>query len=168
MPVTIELGMQTIHDKSLLFLNRNHNHQDTLNALEMCAEYNIPTGVHLIIGIPEETESMVLETINFVNKQRNIKDVKIHNLLIFQHTKLAEIYHDYHFLSYPEYLDLLSKVIGNLQTDKTVSRLFTSNLRQDSVAINSFPGIKQIWLKDLWLLLKRKNICQGSLVFNIL
>ena len=74
MPVTIELGMQTIHDKSLLFLNRNHNHQDTLNALEMCAEYNIPTGVHLIIGIPEETESMVLETINFVNKQRNIKD----------------------------------------------------------------------------------------------
>jgi len=165
LPVTIEIGMQTIHDVSLSWLNRNHTHQETLDALALCEDFQIPTGVHLILGIPGETETMMIQTINFVNNQQNVKDVKIHNLVIYQKTKLAEIYNNYKFLSYPEYIELLTKIIGNLHPEKTISRLFTTNLRQSSLAINPFPGIKQIWLKDLWLALRRKSISQGSLLF---
>ncbi len=164
LPVTIEIGMQSCHDSSLLFLNRNHTHQDTKNALKLCQDFDIPTGVHLILGIPGETKSMILETINFVNNEINIKDVKLHNLVIYQNTPLAKIYQNYNFLSYPKYIELLASVIGNLQPEKTISRLFTTNLRQDSLAINSFPGIKQIWLKELWIYLKDKQIYQGSLL----
>lgn len=162
LPITIELGMQTIHDSSLFFLNRNHTHQDSVNALQLCQEFEIPTGVHLILGIPNETVALIMETINFVNDQINIKDVKIHNLVVYKNTKLADIYPDYNFLNYPDYLDLLANVIGNLRPEKSISRLFTSNLRKDSLAIDSFPDFKQIWLKDLWLLLNEKSIFQGS------
>ncbi len=161
-PITIEIGMQTIHDSSLNFLNRNHTHQESIHALKMCEEFHIPTGVHLILGIPNETQEMNLETINFINKNKNISDVKIHNLVVYRETKLADIYQNHNFLSYEEYLELLAKIIGHLSPEKTISRLFTSNLRRDSLALNSFPGFKQIWLKDLWLLLKKKSIFQGS------
>lgn len=167
-PVTIELGMQTIHESSLKFLNRSHSHQDTMLALQLCQELEIPLGVHLIIGIPNESEKMILETVDFVNNFPIITDVKIHNLVIFQATKLAQIYKMYKFLNYEEYLNLLAKVVGNISEEKTISRLFTSNLRKDLIAINPFPGIKQIWLKDFWLILKKQKIKQGSLLKKVL
>lgn len=161
LPITIEIGMQTIHDASLNLLQRNHSQDDTIKALELCSDNNIPVGVHLIVGIPFETEAMVLETINFINKTEIIKDVKIHNLVAYQGTKLAEIYQELQFLSYSEYIKLLAVVIGNLQADKTISRLFTSNLRRDFVALDPFPGFKKLWLRDLWLYLKSNTISQG-------
>lgn len=165
LPITIEIGMQTIHDSSLKFLNRNHTHQDSLSAFNLCEEFSIPTGVHIILGIPNETEEMMLETINFVNKNKIIKDIKIHNLVIYKKSKLADVYQNLTFLTYVEYLELLTKVISKLEPNKTVSRLFTSNLRRDSIAINPFPRFKQIWLKDLWLLLKKKSVFQGSSLY---
>lgn len=161
LPITIEIGMQTIHDASLNLLQRNHSQDDTIKALSLCSDNNIPVGVHLIVGIPFETEAMVLETINFINKTEIIKDVKIHNLVAYQGTKLAEIYQELQFLSYSEYIKLLAVVIGNLQADKTISRLFTSNLRRDFVALDPFPGFKKLWLRDLWLYLKSNTISQG-------
>lgn len=164
LPVTIELGMQTIHDESLKWLNRNHEHQDSIKAIKLCEEYNIPLGIHLILGIPGEDKSMILETIDFINKYQIIKDVKFHNLVIFAGTRLAQIYSEDKIIKYTDYLNLLALVLGNLSPEKTVSRLFTSNLRRDLIAIHPFPGIKQIWLKDLWHILKMKNIYQGSLL----
>ncbi len=162
--ITVEIGMQTVHETSLNFLNRNHTHCDTIDALRLCEKFNIPTGVHIILGIPNETEKMMLETIDFINNNENIKDVKIHNLVVYKYSKLADIYQNYNFLSYLDYLELLSKVIGYLKPEKTVSRLFTSNLRRDLIALNSFAGFKQIWLKDLWILLKKNSISQGSFI----
>jgi radical SAM superfamily enzyme len=128
----------------------------------LCEDFKIPTGVHLIMGIPNESIASIMETINFVNNQKNIRDVKIHNLVVYKNSKLADIYQDFNFLTYSEYLLLLAKAIGHLSPEKSVSRLFTSNLRRDSVAISAFPGFKQIWLKELWLLLKKRSIFQGS------
>lgn len=161
LPITIEIGMQTVHDASLNFLRRNHSQEDTVKALNLCAKYDIPVGVHLILGIPDETEAMVLQTINFVNETEIIKDVKIHNLVVYQGTQLAKIYQNLQLLAYPDYIKLLGVVIGNLKADKTVSRLFTSNLRRDFVALNPFPGLKKTWLRDLWLYLKTNSISQG-------
>lgn len=162
LPLTIEIGMQTIHDCSLSFLNRNHTQHDSEKALRLCECFGIPNGVHLILGIPHESETMIKETINFVNNNSNIKDVKIHNLVVYKNTKLADIYQNYTFLTYQEYLEQLVNVISNLNPNKTISRLFTSNFRRDSVAINSFPGFKQNWLNELWLILKKRSIFQGS------
>ncbi len=166
MPITIELGMQTIHDESLKFLNRNHSHLDTIKAIDLCSEYQIPVGVHLILGIPNENWEMNLATLRFINQQKIIEDIKIHNLVIYKTTKLAEIYQNYNFVNYTEYLDLLAKVVGYLSKDKTISRLFTSNLRKEEIAINPFPGFKQKWLKDLWLILKESKIKQGIFLNN--
>lgn len=162
LPITIEIGLQTIHDSSLNFLRRNHTHNDSIKALDFCRKANIPCGVHLILGIPGESDTMINETISFVNNDDNIKDIKLHNLVVYNNTPLAKIYKDYSFLSYRDYLEILSQVIANVDSKKTISRLFTSNLRKDQVALNPFPGIKQIWLKDFWLLLIEKNIFQGS------
>ncbi|MFA7057657.1 MAG: radical SAM protein [Candidatus Cloacimonadales bacterium] len=161
LPITIEIGMQTVHDASLNFLRRNHSQEDTVKALNLCAKHNIPVGVHLILGIPGETEAMVLQTINFVNETEIIKDVKIHNLVVYQGTQLAKIYQELQLLTYQDYIKLLGVVIGNLDANKTISRLFTSNLRRDFVAINPFPGLKKTWLRDLWLYLKTNSISQG-------
>ncbi len=160
--ISIELGIQTIHEKSLSLLNRNHTHIDTINALDICSKYKIPVGVHLIIGIPNEKLAQILETIDFVNNTTVIKDIKFHNLVIYKGTKLASLADSFDFMTYDEYINTLGQVISHLDTSKTVSRLFTSNVNKSNLAINPFPKYKTSWLKDLWILLKNKNIIQGS------
>lgn len=158
---TLELGMQTISDKSLKFLNRNHTFSETEKAINLCKNFQIMVGVHLIIGIPGEDINSLKSTISYINGCNIITDVKFHNLVVYKGTRLAELYPDLKMLSYHNYLSTLSSVISWLREDITVSRLFTSNLQKDSQSLNCFPGNKHLWLKDLWLLLKEQGIKQG-------
>ncbi|MCK4311649.1 MAG: radical SAM protein, partial [Candidatus Cloacimonetes bacterium] len=54
-PVTIEIGMQSIHNKSLKFLNRGHTFKQVEKAVELCGNAGLTIGVHLIMGIPGES-----------------------------------------------------------------------------------------------------------------
>ncbi len=159
-PVTIEIGMQSVHDKSLDFLNRNHNFSQTRKAIELCGEAGLDVGVHLIIGIPNESFNDVLQTIKYVSSNNFIKQVKFHNLVVYKNTKLAEM-KNINSLSLDEYIDILSELIPFLRRDIMISRLFTSNIRKSQIAKGNYEGSKPEWLNKLRLKLIEKKYYQG-------
>lgn len=143
---TVEIGLQTIHNKSLKLLNRNHTFEDFEKAYSLAEEFNIKLGVHLIIGIPDESFENMLKTINYVNSKPNITEVKLHNLVVYKGTKLATM--PYKVINIEQYIDILAKILSLIDKSKIISRLFTSNFRMQEISVNT-TGTKKLWLNAL-------------------
>lgn len=160
-PVTLEIGMQTIHNESLHYLQRGHTQEQTDAAIALCSQYNIPVGVHVIAGIPHESVSMQLQTIEYINQHPIIREVKLHNLIAYQSTDLYKQIENVDLFTLERYIDLLCKIIPNLRGDKVVSRLYTSNLHKTQIGFPVFPGTKRSWMNQLLTVLNKKEIVQG-------
>jgi radical SAM protein (TIGR01212 family) len=163
-PITIELGMQTIHDESLKFLNRGHSNLQTQSAIDSCSLAGFDVGVHLILGIPGETKDDMLSTIRYISAERKISQVKFHNLVVYKNTALAEIVRakKMRIFNINEYIEILAEAIALLRNDIIITRLFTSNIRRNHLTIEKYEGNKTKWMNDLRLKLIEKNIFQGS------
>ncbi|MCK4655269.1 MAG: TIGR01212 family radical SAM protein [Candidatus Cloacimonetes bacterium] len=161
-PVTIEIGMQSIHNKSLEFLNRGYTFKDVEKAIELCGNAGLTIGVHLIMGIPGENFNDMLETIKFVSSNRYIHQVKFHNLVVYKGTKLADMVDEIPLLSISEYIDGLAKLLPYLRGDIVISRLFTSNIGRTQIALGDFFGNKTKWMNELRKYIYKNNIVQGS------
>ena len=90
-PVSIELGIESTSNLTLERINRHHTFEDTITAAQMCAQYGLETGGHLILGLPGETESDFLEHARRVSALP-IKTLKLHQLQIIDGTPLAAAY----------------------------------------------------------------------------
>jgi hypothetical protein len=145
-PVTVEIGIQSVNDKSLLFLNRGHSQIDNDQAIMALKKYPFRTGVHIILGIHGETRTDIDKTINWINSHTRINDVKIHHLAVYNDSKLAEIMSKEDIIDLESYINLLTYFVDNLRDDITISRLFTSNLNRHKKMLNNFPGIKREWM----------------------
>ena len=162
--VTIEIGAQTINDKSLNFLNRGHNFLDIQKAINVLKKYKMRIGVHLILGIPGEDFNDYLQTINYFNSQ-NIAEIKFHNLVAYQGTKLGEMVKksEVKLLNLDEYLQVLLRIIPLVKREIIISRLFTSNVNRTGNAINTFPGYKKNWMNKLAHLMDINDVYQGKI-----
>lgn len=163
-PITIEIGLQTIHNKSLEFLNRAHTFEQVDAAIKLCGEAGLIVGAHLIMGIPGETENEMLQTIKYISSNKFIKQVKFHNLVVYKNTKIARLAktNEIELLSIPKYTEILANLLPYLRGDIVVSRLFTSNIRRSQIAIGEYPGNKTKWMNDLRKYIYKYNINQGS------
>lgn len=164
-PVTIEIGIQSIHNENLELYNRGHTQNDNVNAIELLQKFNINTGAHLIIGSPydiADNNLKTIETIKWVNRQLIIKDVKLHHLAVFTDAYLKDSIDISKIINLETYLKTLVAIIKILRPDISISRFFTSNLNQHQKMLNDFPGIKKIWLNRLKDLLNQENIYQGQ------
>ena len=85
----VELGLQTIHDRTGLIINRCHSYQDFLDGLNKLRALNINVCVHIINGLPYETPEMMLETAKTVG-QLDIQAIKIHMLYVIKNTVFKE------------------------------------------------------------------------------
>ena len=87
--LTVELGLQTIHDGTAERIHRGHSYAEFLHAYQILKGHGIRVCVHLIDGLPGETQSMMLETARAVGRLRP-DAVKLHLLHILRGTPLAE------------------------------------------------------------------------------
>jgi radical SAM protein (TIGR01212 family) len=87
--VAVEYGMQTIHDRSLDWMNRGHHHDAMLDAVERSRGRGFEIGAHVILGLPGESHDDMLATARELARL-NIDAVKIHNLYCVKNTPLAE------------------------------------------------------------------------------
>lgn len=88
----IELGLQSGHDRSLAFLNRNHSVADCLDAARLvCAQPGLQLGVHLILGIPGETIADMIKTVAMACAM-GVQALKLHHLQVIRETALHELY----------------------------------------------------------------------------
>lgn len=160
----VEIGLQSMHNKTLEFINRGHNLQNFENAIKKLKERNIFTVVHIINGLPYETKEMMIETVKYLNNL-NIDGLKIHMLYITKNTKLAEIYQKepFHILSKEEYIDIVCKQLEYLNPKITIMRITGDPIKEEL--------IKPTWLlkkfcvlNDIDKEMKKRKIYQGDLI----
>ena len=88
-PLSVEFGMQTMHDRSLDWMNRGHHHEATIDAIARSRGRGFEIGVHLILGLPGESAEQMLATAREAARLA-ADSVKIHNLYAVRRTRLGE------------------------------------------------------------------------------
>jgi uncharacterized protein len=122
--LTVELGLQTIHQKTADWMNRGYAldvFEDTVSKLR---KKHIRTVVHVINGLKSESKAMMLDTIRYLSKL-DIQGIKIHMLCILKNTPLETEFKNQPFpiLSLTEYVDIVSDQIELLRPDIVLERL---------------------------------------------
>lgn len=131
----VELGLQSIHDQTLIYINRGHLYKDFLNAYHLLRKENIPVVVHIIFGLPGETEEMMLETVRVLASLK-IDGVKFHALYIPKGSKIAEFYlkGEYKPLELEGYVSLVAKALTYLPSETIIHRLCSEAKKEDILA----------------------------------
>lgn len=122
--VSVEYGMQTIHDRTLASINRCSKHSDFLRALELTQKYDLDYCVHVILGLPGESREDQLKTAEALAKM-GVRGVKIHLLVAMDKTPLAKSYErgKWSPLSFEEYVSLVCDFIERLPSNCVIHRL---------------------------------------------
>lgn len=133
--VTVELGLQSIHEKSLVFLNRNHTYRDFLKTHARLKEHGIDVIVHLIVGIPGESTEDMLSTIREINRLKPA-GIKLHLFHILRGTALHKLHIQSPFplLAFEEYVELIVFLLERLDPSIVIHRLTGERDRQIFVA----------------------------------
>ncbi len=159
--LTIELGLQSSFDSTLKFINRGHDVDSFVKCVKRLKDLNINVVVHIINGLPGETEDMMLDNISFLNKL-DIDGIKIHNLYIVKNTLLGKIYEEkkFNLLSRDEYIDIVCKQLMILKPGIVVHRLTGDPKKEDLIA--PLWALKKIdILNGVVKKLKRDKVYQG-------
>lgn len=121
--LTVELGLQTIHNTTLKYINRGYNHEKFCDGYNKLKERNIRTCLHIINGLPFENEKMMLDTVQEVAKL-NPEAVKIQMLHVIKNTPLEKTYNNgLELLSMEEYIDIVVKQLELLSPETVVERI---------------------------------------------
>lgn len=160
-PVWIELGLQTIHEKTANFINRGYPLSDFTKAVQALRKHNIETIVHIINGLPYETKEMMLETIHFLN-QLDIQGIKIHSLFVLKNTILGKIYENNPFkmLTRDEYVDIVCEQLAYIKSDIIIHRINGDAPRHDLIA-PLWSLKKLVVMNEIDKLMKAKDYFQG-------
>lgn len=123
--VWLDIGLQTIHNKTLELTNRAHTQEDFFNALYRAKKRNLIVCAHTIFGLPGETKEMYYETIDMLASSP-INAIKIQQLLILEKTKIAKQFHKglFRALELEEYINLVCDFLERLSPSVVIHRLF--------------------------------------------
>ena len=132
--LTIELGLQTIHEKTSDFINRCHSLKCFEDMVKSLRKGNINVVVHIINGLPYETKNMMIDTVKYLNKL-DIQGIKIHMLSVVKNTKLADIYSikPFKILTKDEYIDIVCDQLEYLRQDIVIHRLTGDPLKENLI-----------------------------------
>ncbi len=166
--IWIELGLQTIHEKTAQFIRRGYPLSCFAEAMKKLHALNIPVIVHLILGLPHESTEMMLETIDYVNKVHPF-GVKLQLLHVLKDTDLADYYLQGNFttLTKETYLELVVSCLEHLSPDIVIHRV-TGDGPKELLLAPTWSCDKRDVLNSLHKLMREKNTCQGTAYAGIL
>ena len=153
-PVWVELGLQTIHEKTAQYIRRGYSLEVFDKAVSDLKKIGIEVIVHIILGLPFETKEMMYETVDYVGKC-GIDGVKLQLLHILKGTDIAKNYENGEFkcLELNEYIEILPK-------DVTIHRLTGDGAKKDLIAPIWSADKKRV-LNAVNTAFKNDNIVQG-------
>ena len=159
--LTIELGLQTIHESTSKLINRCHTLEQFDLMVKKLRDRHINVVVHIINGLPYETEEMMLDTIRHINKL-DVQGIKIHMLHIIKDTGMANLYlkEKFHVLTKDEYIDIVIKQLEILDPKIIVNRI-TSDPEKDTLLEPVWLMEKCQLLNDIDKEIKKRNTYQG-------
>ena len=160
--LTIELGLQTIHESTSKLINRCHTLECFEEMVNKLRNKNINVIVHIINGLPYETKEMMLETVRYLNKL-DIQGIKIHMLHILKETPLAILYNKKHFhiLTKEEYVDIVCDQLELLRPEIVINRI-TGDPKVDDLIEPTWLIKKFGVLNEIDKELVRRNSYQGK------
>ncbi len=122
--LVIELGLQTISNKTHKILNTNYTLKDFKKTYKLLKKNNIKVVVHIINGLPYETKKDMLMTVKFLNKL-HIDGIKIHMLHILKDTELEKLYKEkkFHILTKDEYVEIVCDQLELLNENIVINRI---------------------------------------------
>jgi len=160
--LTIELGLQTIHDETSKLINRCHSLEQFDDMVKKLRDRNIDVVVHIINGLPYEDKDMMLQTVKHLNNL-DIQGIKIHMLNIIKDTPLEEFYkkHPFHILEKDEYIDIVINQLELLDEHIVIHRI-TSDPDIDTLIEPKWLIKKFVVLNDIDKEMKKRNTYQGK------
>ncbi len=122
--LTIELGLQTIHEKTSKLINRCHSLENFSEMVEKLRKRKINVVVHIINGLPYEEKKDMIETVQYLNRL-DIQGIKIHMLSILKDTPLDKLYREKKFpiLTKEEYVDIVISQLEYLRKEIVIHRI---------------------------------------------
>lgn len=133
--LVVELGLQSVSDKTLKVIGRGHTFEHFKECFDKLKANNIKVCVHIMDGLPYETENDMLKTAQIVSSMKP-HSVKIHCTYVPFGTKLHEMYErvEYKPLEMDEYIDILVKQLFILDKEIYIERLTGDGDRKTLVA----------------------------------
>lgn len=145
-PVWVELGLQTVHEKTAWLINRGYSLAVFEGAMQKLKAIGCETVVHMILGLPGESADMTVQTARYIG-QSGADGVKFHLLYVSDRTALAEMYKrgEYTPLSLEAYTDMLFDCLRVTPPSVTVHRL-------------TGDGDKKTLLAPMWSADKKRSL----------
>lgn len=168
--IWVELGLQTIHDKTAEYIRRHYSLATYDEAIEKLSLINIPYITHIILGLPNETEEMMLSTVRYVNRHKYKPfGIKLQLLHVLMYTDLALDYEAGLFkeLELEEYIDIVIKCLENISPDVVIHRV-TGDGPKNILIAPKWSGNKKVVLNTLHKRMKELGAKQGDMINHLL
>ena len=123
-PLSVEIGVQTIHDRSLEWMNRGHDYGCFPDALERCRGRGFEICSHIILGLPGESHADMMASADEMARLR-LDSIKMHNLYAVKNTPLADqvVAGEVELMQRDEYVGTLIDFIERLPPEMVVERV---------------------------------------------
>lgn len=159
--IAVEYGIESVYDATLRRINRGHDFSVAERAVQMTAERGLHCGAHFILGLPGETDRMLLEGVERINRLP-LTTVKFHQLQILRDTPFAAEYaaHPEHFRFWTleGYIELVVELLRRLRADIVVER-FAS---EAPPRFHCGPTWGLIRNEQLWTMLEKRLTAMGA------
>ncbi len=159
--LTMEIGLQSMHDKTLKLINRGHDLDNFIKCINELKKRKIKVVVHIINGLMNETKEDMINTVKFLN-QLGIFGIKIHMLFISHNTPLEKIYkkNKFHILTKEEYIDIVTEQLSYLDPKIVICRI-TGDPNKNDLIEPTWLLKKFVVLNDIDKEMIKKNYYQG-------
>lgn len=128
--LVVEVGVESLHDVTLETINRCHDSATAIDAIKRLAARGITVGVHLILGLPGETEEMMEQTVKQV-AALPVQLVKFHQMQVLRGTELARLYEagEVELIQWTaeQYASLCARLLKLIPDDVTVERFVSQS-----------------------------------------
>lgn len=160
-PLWVELGLQTIHQNTAEYIRRGYPLSDYIKAIQKLRKAGIIVITHLILGLPGESKSQMIESATFAGQCSD--GVKFHTLFVLKNTDLAKEYYKgkIKLLSQEEYIDILCECVRVLPENIIIHRL-TSEAPVNQLIAPLWTANKIKVLKEIKNAFYDRNIIQGE------
>lgn len=160
--IWIEYGLQSASDKTLELINRGHDVQCFKDAVSATLNRGIKICAHVILGLPGETRSDILQTARTIS-DLGIDGVKLHLLYVVKGTPLEALYRqgDYRCLEQQAYIDLVCDFLERIPPEMVIQRL-TGDPHPEELVAPQWSREKTETIRKINETLERRDSWQGS------
>ncbi|BAH05163.1 TIGR01212 family radical SAM protein [Clostridium kluyveri] len=159
--IWVELGLQTSNEYTARKINRGYNLYTFEKAVYNLRKKNIDVVAHVIMGLPGENQSDMINTVKYISNQ-DIQGVKFHLLHLMKHTPMVKLYNEgkLKFMRQQEYVDIICMALSNIRSDVVIHRL-TGDSPRDLLIEPKWSLKKWEILNEIDKAMKDKDIYQG-------